>query len=125
MEVKSTGLNLTSEMMVQQAQKTRVHQEHTQGSVDTSSRKAESVSHEAARVWSEEELTEKVDALNQLSLTKNTSLQFEKYEKLDRMIVRVVDRETEEVIKEIPPEEFLDMISSMLEFAGLIIDTKI
>ncbi|MBM7096856.1 flagellar protein FlaG [Bacillus sp. H-16] len=80
---------------------------------------------EKKKNWSKDELSEKLDTVNKLSDLQNTSVQFQLHEGLDRMFVKIVDRNTQEVVKEIPPEEFLDMISSMLEFAGIIIDEKI
>ncbi|MDQ0254536.1 flagellar protein FlaG [Evansella vedderi] len=68
---------------------------------------------------------EKVNAMNELVDLQFTSIKFQFHEQLDRYFVQVVNRHTEEIVKEIPPEEFLDMISSMLEFAGIIIDKKI
>ncbi|UTR11754.1 flagellar protein FlaG [Evansella sp. LMS18] len=124
MEVKSTGTMSVNELF-SKAQTNRVQQGPAQGSVDTSSRKAEAESYEKSREWTLEELTDKVEAFNQLMLTQNTSLRYEQHDKLDRMVISIVDKETDEIVKEIPPREFLDMISSMLEFAGIIIDEKI
>lgn len=96
-----------------------------QGSVDTSSREAENESRIKGKEWSVEDLDHGMKTMNDLSSFRSTSLQFERHESLNRTMVKVVDRETEEIVKEIPPEEFLDMISSMLEFAGIIIDEKV
>ncbi|ADU31843.1 flagellar protein FlaG [Evansella cellulosilytica] len=127
MEVKSSLGSMSVNELYSQIKADRVEQQqtNTQGSVDTSSRKAEATSYEESRTWSVEVLDEKIGALNHLTEAQFTSLKFERHEKLDRTIVTVIDRDTEEVIKEIPPQEFLDMISSMLEFAGIIIDEKI
>jgi flagellar protein FlaG len=35
-----------------------------------------------------------------------------------------VDNDTKEIIREIPPEKTLDMISKMWELAGLVVDEK-
>ncbi len=96
-----------------------------QGSVDTSSRHAENESRVQGKEWSLEDLDSAMEAMNDLSSFRATSLQFEQHEVLNRTMVKVVDRQTDEIVKEIPPEEFLDMISSMLEFAGIIIDEKV
>ncbi|WP_026691421.1 flagellar protein FlaG [Alteribacter aurantiacus] len=80
---------------------------------------------EIKKSWTKDDLTEKLNTVNKLSDLQQTNVQFHLHEGLDRMYVKVVDRHTDEVVKEIPPEEFLDMISSMLEFAGIIIDEKI
>lgn len=71
------------------------------------------------------ELETQIETMNQMMDVKDTGLKFNFHEDLDRIYVQVVDRQTEEVVREIPPEKFLDMISSMLEFVGLMIDQRI
>ena len=41
------------------------------------------------------------------------------------IVVRVVDRQSGDVIKEFPPEEFLNMVAKMKEFMGAIFDQKV
>ncbi|SES38742.1 flagellar protein FlaG [Salipaludibacillus aurantiacus] len=129
MEVRSMGSMSVSDLFQQvKAERGPVQARESgeaQGSVDTSSRLAEHESRVKGREWSLEELEHAVEAMNDLGMFRSTSLQFEQHEVLNRTMVKVVDRSTEEVVKEIPPEEFLDMISSMLEFAGIIIDEKV
>lgn len=72
-----------------------------------------------------EELQKNVDHVNELLETNLTSVKFQVHEELDRLFVEVVDQVTKEVVREIPPKEFLDMISSMLEFVGLIVDKRV
>ena len=54
----------------------------------------------------------------------NTSAQFSYHEKTKRISVKIFDKDTNEVIREIPPEETLDMIAKMYELAGIMIDEK-
>jgi flagellar protein FlaG len=54
-----------------------------------------------------------------------TNLKFELHEKLDDYYVKVIDRETKEVIKEIPPEKMLDMYAAMAEFMSFLTDEKV
>jgi flagellar protein FlaG len=39
-------------------------------------------------------------------------------------MIKVVDNETNEVIREFPPKKILDMIANMMELAGLIVDER-
>lgn len=39
-------------------------------------------------------------------------------------MVKVVDTQTNEIIREIPPEKTLDMFVKMLELAGIFVDEK-
>ncbi|MGX1829398.1 flagellar protein FlaG [Paenibacillus taichungensis] len=41
------------------------------------------------------------------------------------IMVKVLNKETGEIIREIPPEKTLDLVAKMMEFAGIIIDEKI
>ncbi|MGI6123074.1 MAG: flagellar protein FlaG [Acetivibrionales bacterium] len=66
-------------------------------------------------------------AINRANYTfeiQNRSLRFKIHERTNEIIVKVVDSETEEVIREIPPEKLLDMFANMLELAGLIVDER-
>ena len=54
----------------------------------------------------------------------NTRCEFNYHEATGRVSIKVMDRETEEVIREIPPEKTLEMIQKMWELAGFLIDEK-
>ena len=53
-----------------------------------------------------------------------TKCEFSYHEETKRVSIKVIDAETEEVIREIPPEETLEMLSKMWELAGLMVDEK-
>lgn len=46
------------------------------------------------------------------------------HEATNRVTIKIVDKETKEVIKELPPEKTLDMIAKAWELAGLLVDEK-
>lgn len=46
------------------------------------------------------------------------------HEKTNRVTIKIVDKDTKEIIKEFPPEETLDMIAKVWELAGLMVDEK-
>ncbi|GAE87814.1 flagellar protein FlaG [Acetivibrio straminisolvens] len=54
----------------------------------------------------------------------HTQLEFSVHEKSKEIMVKVIDSETKEVIREIPPEKILDMVAAMLEMAGIIVDER-
>ena len=54
----------------------------------------------------------------------NSSAVFGIHEGTNRVTIKLVDKETREVIKELPPEKTLDMISRVWEMAGLMVDEK-
>ena len=65
-----------------------------------------------------------VDRVNQTFELEKRSLKFQIHDRLNEVMVKVIDSETQEVIREIPPEKLLDMFASMLELAGLLVDEK-
>lgn len=46
------------------------------------------------------------------------------HEETNRVTIKIVDRETKEVIKELPPEKTLDMIAKAWELAGILVDER-
>ncbi|WP_208559001.1 flagellar protein FlaG [Marinilactibacillus kalidii] len=52
----------------------------------------------------------------------NTQLSFRKHDGTGRTLVELVDINTREVLREIPPEKMLDIIAGIWEWSGLIVD---
>ena len=46
------------------------------------------------------------------------------HEDTNRVTIKIVDKQTKEVIKEFPPDKTLDMIARVWEMAGLMVDEK-
>ena len=57
-------------------------------------------------------------------LTENTKAVFGMNEATNRVTIKIVDKDTEEVIKEFPAEKTLDMIARVWEMAGIMVDEK-
>ncbi len=55
----------------------------------------------------------------------NTECVFGVHEQTNRVMIRIVDKDTKEVIKELPPEKTLNMIAKVWELAGLLVDEKL
>ena len=62
-------------------------------------------------------------ANSKLNLGK-TKCEFSYHEKTKRVSIKVLDEETSEVIREIPPEKSLEMVEKMWELAGFLIDER-
>jgi flagellar protein FlaG len=65
-----------------------------------------------------------VEKANKAMVTANRALEFSVHEKTKEIIVKVVDTETKEVIREIPSEKILDMVANILEMAGILVDER-
>ncbi|MDR2899304.1 MAG: flagellar protein FlaG [Clostridiales bacterium] len=55
----------------------------------------------------------------------NREFNYSVHEATNRIAIKVLDKTTKEVIREIPPEKTLDAVAKMLELVGVIIDEKI
>lgn len=71
------------------------------------------------------ELGEALEKVNDAVQMIQKGLKFQLHEDTERLMVKVVDVRTLEVIKEIPPKEILDMVAKIQKMVGLIIDEKI
>lgn len=65
-----------------------------------------------------------IDKVNEKIVPSKTRCEFSYHEETKRVSIKVIDQNTEEVIKEIPPEETLDMLSKIWELAGLLVDER-
>jgi len=74
---------------------------------------------------SKEKLQQAVDAVNELLQINHTDSKFVFHKGLDRYFVQIVDTQTEEVVKEIPPKKLLDAFYEMQKLLGMIVDEKI
>ena len=64
-------------------------------------------------------------AVEQLNKKMNNSeALFGIHEGTNRVTIKIVDKSTKEVIKELPPEKTLDMIAKAWELAGLLVDER-
>jgi flagellar protein FlaG len=70
-------------------------------------------------------MVEDLQASLEMLQQKNTQLNFSVHEKTDRIMVRITDQNTGDVIREIPSEAFLDMAAKLQEMVGLMFDAKI
>jgi len=69
-------------------------------------------------------LEKAVEALNKWLQTETTHLRFQLHEQLNEYYVEVVNDETNEVIRQVPPKKILDLAAKMQEMIGLLVDEK-
>ena len=69
-----------------------------------------------------EQLKRAVEEINKKA--NNSEAVFGVHEDTNRITIKIVDKESKEVIKEFPPEKTLDMIAKVWEMAGLLVDEK-
>ncbi|WP_025685768.1 flagellar protein FlaG [Paenibacillus maysiensis] len=67
------------------------------------------------------ELQKAIDAIQGPQKTFEISV----HEKTHAIMIKVMNKETGDLIREVPPEKILDIAARMMEIAGIIIDKKI
>lgn len=68
-----------------------------------------------------EDLNKQVKHANPM---RHTQLSFKYHDDTNRISITVTDSDTDEVIREIPPEKALDMLAKAWELAGLMVDER-
>lgn len=71
---------------------------------------------------SNEQIKQAVEKLNKSM--PNSEAVFGIHEKTNRVTIKIIDKESKKVIKELPPEKTLDMIAKVWEMAGILVDEK-
>lgn len=73
---------------------------------------------------SEEHIKSEISKANSRLKSHNTKCEFGYHQETNRVTIKIVDKDTSEVIREVPPEQTLKMIQKMWELAGLLIDER-
>lgn len=72
----------------------------------------------------DKKIIDAIEKANKQLEIKGTSLRFSIHKITKQIMVKIVSDETEEVIKEVPPEKILDMVADMMVRAGIIVDKR-
>ncbi len=71
------------------------------------------------------DLQKRTDQLNQVMQIFNYNIRFSLDRESKRVVVKIVDPGTEEVVRQIPPEEMLQIMKRIDQMLGLILDEKV
>ncbi|MEG0772992.1 flagellar protein FlaG [Clostridium sp.] len=74
--------------------------------------------------FSEENIKKSVEKLNKFLEDEKVHAVYERHEKFNQIMIKIVDNDTKEVIAEYPPKKILDMVAKMCEMVGILIDKK-
>lgn len=72
-----------------------------------------------------EEVEKSAEKLNRLMGLIEKKMKFEVHEKSNRVMVKIIDEESGEVISEIPPKKILDIMTSLQEIVGIFVDKRV
>ena len=87
--------------------------------------KRDNINNKKEKQVSTVELNSAVDKANKVLFKNNSHLQFRIHEKTNEVMVKIIDDETGDVLKEIPPEKMLDFVAKLWEIAGILVDKKV
>lgn len=74
---------------------------------------------------SEDTLTRAVEKVNKTFELENKRMEYSYEKETNTYVVRVIDKETNEVISQIPSQKLLDYASGLMEYIGILTDTKV
>jgi len=74
---------------------------------------------------SENDIIQAVRQANKALEGTNRRFEYSIHEQTKTIMVKVIDTQTNEVIREIPPEKILNLIAKLWELAGIIVDEKV
>ncbi|MDP7420422.1 MAG: flagellar protein FlaG [bacterium] len=63
-----------------------------------------------------------VSHLQDLASSFNRKLVFAVDKRTNRILVKVIDKNTDKVVRELPPDEIVDMVARLKEYVGAIFD---
>ncbi len=89
---------------------------------DNNSPSIESEQMNASEKVSNEQLKKAIEQFNKR--VGNSEAIFGVHEDTKRVTIKIVDKDTKEVLRELPPEKTLDMIARVWEMAGILVDEK-
>ena len=70
----------------------------------------------------EEDMQQMMKELNELMSRINCNLEFSYHKEVNVMSVKMIDKATQEVIKELPPEEMIDNMIQAKDWIGAFLD---
>lgn len=73
----------------------------------------------------EEDLKKAVNKLNEFLKNENTYVEYSVHKDLGDIMVKIINKDTKEVLMELPPKKILDLVAKMMELVGVTIDKKV
>ena len=118
---RNTGENNPS-VTVQEAQKIDKSLNVVQDSQQKNSFSDQNMKEQQQQQPTNEQIKKAVEQMNKSMF--NSEAVFGIHEGTNRVTIKIVDKDTKEVIKELPPEKTLDMIAKVWEMAGILVDER-
>lgn len=72
----------------------------------------------------EQDIINSIEKANKKIQGSGTELSFSVHSATKQIMIKIIDKQSKEIVKEIPSEKILDMVANIMETSGLIIDRK-
>jgi flagellar protein FlaG len=119
MSVNDTKLQSAPTLLSEQATIT-LQNRNASGEVNRLENAEQQKVEETTPFVSEEEVRESVASLNQHMQNLNRNLQFSVDETSGETVVQVIDADTEELVRQIPAQEIIDVKNALDKYRGLL-----
>jgi flagellar protein FlaG len=73
----------------------------------------------------QEDIMQAIKQANKALEGTNRRFEYSVHEQTNTIMIKVINSDTDEIIREIPPERILNLIAKLWELAGLIVDKKV
>jgi flagellar protein FlaG len=73
---------------------------------------------------SEKAIIKAIEKANKIMIGHSTRAEFSVHEVTKDIMIKIVDTESNKVIREFPPEKILDMVAKIWELSGLFVDER-
>jgi flagellar protein FlaG len=122
MRIESTDAN--TRLIEHAVGRTSAVNANTSQKMNTFPPESNDIKESAPMIASEKMIIDSIGKANKVMTVANRSLEFSIHEATKDIMVKVINTETKEVIREIPPEKILNMVAGLMELAGLLIDER-
>ncbi|MEG1255995.1 flagellar protein FlaG [Clostridium sp.] len=85
------------------------------------SQKSSSSEHEN---YTKEDVEKAVDKLNKVLEDENICTEYSVHDKFNQIMIKIINKDTKEVLLEVPSKKIIDMVAKMCEMVGILVDKK-
>ncbi|OEF97876.1 hypothetical protein BHF68_13230 [Desulfuribacillus alkaliarsenatis] len=121
---KQSNNQVLNQAVNQQASNQAHNQNQRQQSRTQANIESQRANQSQRQTVSEDDLLKAIERANSSIDKNNARFEYSIHEDTKRIMVKVVDTVNDEVIKEIPAEEVLDLVAKIWEMSGILLDEK-
>lgn len=73
---------------------------------------------------SDKSVIDAIEKANKIMINHNTRAEFSVHEKTKDIMIKIIDTDSNQVLREYPPKKILDLVARLWELAGLFVDER-